>query len=136
MVYKKPLKYNPDDFSEEAIQHFFDYEYQDRGMLKWQGFFLSDHTSALNQEKDQPAAELLPRQSADEISSRLFQSWQSRRPVTIQMQEIDGDQVPQEFRGVVVGYYENEVGLKLAESEKTLQLLLEEIRNVNIGQKR
>lgn len=26
-------------------------EHQDRGMLKWMGFFLSEHTSSLNEEK-------------------------------------------------------------------------------------
>ncbi|KRN10379.1 hypothetical protein [Liquorilactobacillus mali] len=38
-------------------EYFFKNFYQDRGMRKWQGFFLSDHTQALkkqrmNQEKN------------------------------------------------------------------------------------
>ncbi|MFT8882891.1 MAG: hypothetical protein ABF991_05625 [Liquorilactobacillus hordei] len=43
-----------DDFAEYFFRNF----YQDRGMRKWQGFFLSDHTQALKkllaEEKKQP----------------------------------------------------------------------------------
>ena len=37
-------------------------EHQDRGMLKWMGFFLSEHTSSLNEEKlkENTSTELTP----------------------------------------------------------------------------
>lgn len=41
------LNHHIDD---KTVQNFFDYYYHDRGMLKWQGFMLSDHVSALRKE--------------------------------------------------------------------------------------
>lgn len=35
---------------DEVIDTFFK-NYQDRGMKKWSGFFLSDHVAAINKEK-------------------------------------------------------------------------------------
>lgn len=35
-----------DDFS-TMINNYFQHDYRERGIKKWQGFFLSDHTSAL-----------------------------------------------------------------------------------------
>ena len=37
-------------------------EYQDRGLMKWQGFFLSEHTTAMKQWKEE---ERLPQFSDD-----------------------------------------------------------------------
>lgn len=34
------------DFS-TLINNYFQHDYRDRGIKKWRGFFLSDHTSAL-----------------------------------------------------------------------------------------
>ena len=36
---------------DKTVQNFFDYYYHDRGMLKWQGFMLSDHVSAIRKER-------------------------------------------------------------------------------------
>ncbi|KAA8433589.1 hypothetical protein FKV73_02675 [Weissella paramesenteroides] len=39
---------NQDEALQEQLKraaHFFEHDYQDRGMVKWQGFFLSDHTA-------------------------------------------------------------------------------------------
>lgn len=35
-----------DDFS-TLVTNYFQHDYRERGIKKWQGFFLSDHTSAL-----------------------------------------------------------------------------------------
>ncbi|KRO15918.1 hypothetical protein [Lacticaseibacillus saniviri] len=40
----------PVDDPEATAANFFKNDYQDRGMVKWQGYFLSDHTSALKTE--------------------------------------------------------------------------------------
>lgn len=130
MVYKKQLKYNPDDFNEAELQHFFDYEYQDRGMLKWQGFFLSDHTSALNKEKEEQRPIRRSKQSEDEISRHLMQAWQSKQKVTLQLEEVDDDQVPQELSGVIAGYRENEIVVQKTDSERNVMVLLDSVRNV------
>jgi hypothetical protein len=39
-------------YDPRAVQNFFDTQYIDRGMMKWQGFFLSDHTVAIKQNRD------------------------------------------------------------------------------------
>ncbi|GEL15175.1 hypothetical protein [Pediococcus cellicola] len=36
---------------ESVTERFFKNDYHDRGMLKWGGFFLSDHTSAIQKMK-------------------------------------------------------------------------------------
>ncbi len=45
------------DYDPSLVQRSLS-EYQDRGMLKWQGFYLSDHTAKLNQDQEQAKARL------------------------------------------------------------------------------
>ena len=45
------------NYDPSLVQRFLS-EYQDRGMLKWQGFYLSDHTAKLNQDQEQAKARL------------------------------------------------------------------------------
>ena len=45
------------DYDPSLVQRFLS-EYQDRGMLKRQGFYLSDHTAKLNQDQEQAKARL------------------------------------------------------------------------------
>ncbi|MCG0724137.1 DNA-directed RNA polymerase subunit beta [Lactiplantibacillus plantarum] len=42
---------NDKDFDLNIVNRFFRHDYHDRGLMKWQGFYLSDHTAALNQQK-------------------------------------------------------------------------------------
>jgi hypothetical protein len=41
-----------DDLS-RLVTNFFKNDYRERGKVKWNGYFLSDHTSSLKQEKQQ-----------------------------------------------------------------------------------
>lgn len=34
-----------------VVNDFFKYDYYDRGMMKWAGFYLSDHTTELKKEQ-------------------------------------------------------------------------------------
>lgn len=38
--------------ADAVADNFFKYHYHDRGKIKWQGFFLSEHTAALKREGD------------------------------------------------------------------------------------
>lgn len=38
---------NKKNFDMDVVNNFFEHDYHDRGMVKWQGFYLSDHTAAL-----------------------------------------------------------------------------------------
>lgn len=42
---------NKTPFEMAVVNYFFEHDYHDRGMLKWQGFYLSDHTAALKEMK-------------------------------------------------------------------------------------
>lgn len=61
-------------------------EYQDRGLMKWQGFFLSEHTTAMKQWKEE---ERLPQFSDDmtpqEKMLLLSQSMLNRLDIVLRM---------------------------------------------------
>ena len=46
-------KYNQKEY-DQILDNFFK-TYQDRGMKKWQGLMLSDHTTAINRDNQQRA---------------------------------------------------------------------------------
>lgn len=35
----------------ERAAYFFSHDYQDRGMVKWQGYYLSDHTEDVKKKE-------------------------------------------------------------------------------------
>lgn len=51
-------------------EQFLKNKYHDRGMLKWQVFFLSDHTSAINKEVNSPVPKKRAEMSQTEIMAR------------------------------------------------------------------
>ena len=81
-----------DPFDEQRVQHFFEREYVDRGIVKWQGYFLSDHTSALQQlqkKADNIAHTHLEQQTIPLIQRLLLQAADNDLPVLIQFNQID-----------------------------------------------
>jgi len=115
------LKKSSDD---QLAQDFFRRDYQDRGMLKWGGFYLSDHTSALAkmhaaEQVEQP----FPEQTAADVSERLVAAWQSHRPVHLQLNVLDDNQAITVIDGVVVGEFDDQIVIQLASGEfRRLQL--------------
>ncbi|WP_295746961.1 hypothetical protein [uncultured Limosilactobacillus sp.] len=98
--------------AERIARRFFAYDYHDRGMMKWQGFFLSDHASALRREaKQQPELEQ-PQLTAEEIGRRLTVAWQKKYPVHLQLNVLDGNHTVQGLDGIVAGYDEAMLVLK------------------------
>jgi len=61
-----------DDFS-RLVTNFFKNDYRERGKVKWNGYFLSDHTSSLKQEKQQRhhVTKKMAQMSLSEMKSRL-----------------------------------------------------------------
>ena len=84
------------DFDLDTVKHFFEHDYHDRGMMKWQGFYLSDHTAALNQQKQQLNEVYVPRpqQSLATITEVLADAYQSQQTVTIQLKTADHNKRP------------------------------------------
>ncbi|MDT7015251.1 hypothetical protein, partial [Levilactobacillus namurensis] len=82
---------NNQDFDLDTVKHIFEHVYHDRGMVKWQGFYLSDHTAALNQQKQQLNEVYIkqPQQSLVVITQMLADAYQRQQPVTIQLKMVD-----------------------------------------------
>lgn len=60
-------------------------------MMRWQGFYLSDHTAALSQQNQQLNEIYVPRpqQSLSVITEVLADAYQRQQPVTIQFKTVD-----------------------------------------------
>lgn len=82
---------NNQEFDLATVKHFFEHDYHDRGMMKWQGFYLSDHTAALNKQNQQLNAVYVPRpqQSLATITEVLADAYQRQQPVIIQLKTVD-----------------------------------------------
>ena len=116
------------DFDLGTVKHFFDHDYHDRGMMKWQGFYLSDHSAALNQQNRQLNAVCVPRpqQSVAVITEVLADAYQRQQPVTIQLKTVE--QNNRHLPGIttlVHGYNANYIG-----NDACPFIPLQEIHNV------
>ena len=86
--------------------------YQDRGMKKWAGFFLSDRTAKINQSKKQRSIVFSkkPEMSQTEISQILLTAFCKHQLVSLQLKELDQDgNLPADIEGFVEGYTEQEI---------------------------
>jgi Glu-tRNA(Gln) amidotransferase subunit E-like FAD-binding protein len=91
-------------FSDQEAERFFEHDYVDRGMIKWQGFYLSDHTSALNEENKLKNKALqrvgLPQMTFEEITEVINNAIVKNQTVQIQTNQCDSDGI---FEPLVVG---------------------------------
>lgn len=115
--------------SEKLAEYFFKHDYVDRGMLKWQGYFLSDHISAMKKDKADKPEELKLQQSQNLISESLMISWQTKRPVHIQLNQLEHSVTVESVDGVCMGTEGNEFMIRV-DDEHVTPLTLDEIRNV------
>lgn len=96
----------------ERARHFFNERYLDRGMLKWMGYYLSDHTQSIAKDaRAQVEIDSRTRKqemTESEISDILFHSYENTLPVVVQVsgQTIEGT-LPEKITGKVLGYDEN-----------------------------
>ncbi|WP_127849604.1 hypothetical protein [Lacticaseibacillus hulanensis] len=116
-------------WSEQLVQDYFAHQYRDRGMTKWQGYYLSDHTSALNKAKQAAAVTYPPRpqQSPEQIGVILADAFANSHPVAIQLTSIapNGEYGP-DILGLVRGYTDTDVVIGSSRID------LETIRNVRV----
>lgn len=103
---------NHKNFDMDVVNHFFEHDYRDRGMLKWQGFYLSDHTAALHHQRDQQQRvyQRQPQQTLPTISKLLADAYQRHRQVTLQLNEVDlnGRQLP-DSQTYIYGYHDDRI---------------------------
>lgn len=84
--------------------------YPDRGMMKWMGFFMSDHTIYMDQQKGKEATERPLPQMDDIVIDRLLkQSWEETTPLSLQ---VERDNHCRTIAGIVIGYEQDLVYLQ------------------------
>lgn len=79
----------------------------DRGMVKWQGFYLADHTKVIEQlvMNEQRQEQLVPRQSLSEMSAIMGEAMHRHQQVSIQQAVVNSDQITlPSIKGYVQGY--------------------------------
>ncbi|RHW44620.1 hypothetical protein DS832_08895 [Bombilactobacillus bombi] len=98
-------------FDQHLVQKFLT-EYQDRGMLKWQGFYLSDHTSKLNQLHKHDH-EVWQRQHSEQMAAKeivevIDEAVTKNLEVIIEPAILDKDLFVTPFiQGKIAGYYQD-----------------------------
>lgn len=89
-----------------VLNDFFK-NYQDRGMKKWQGLMLSDHTAAINRskldlDKVYTKKETMTQEEASEL---LMYAYANHKIVSVQLKELDlNDNLQPDIEGVVQGF--------------------------------
>lgn len=99
------------EFDSRLVQKFLT-EYQDRGMLKWQGFYLSDHTSKLNQlhkhDHEVRQRQHSEQMTANEITKITNEAVTKNLKVIIEPAILDKDLFVTPFiQGKIAGYYQD-----------------------------
>ncbi|GAB5052237.1 YolD-like family protein [Pediococcus ethanolidurans] len=116
---------------ESVIEQFFKNDYHDRGMLKWGGFFLSDHTSAIKKMKhDKIPEKWLPEQTLEKNSQTLKQAWLHKQVVHVQLKLLHDGETLSSLTGQVAGFHDQKIIFSNVEGQLTA-VSLEEIRNVH-----
>lgn len=98
-------KYSQKEF-DQVLDDFFK-TYQDRGMKKWQGLMLSDHTAAINRSKKNLNKVYVKKKTMSQKGSSelLMYAYANHKLVSVQLNELDLDgNVQPDIKGVVEGY--------------------------------
>ena len=118
-----------EDFGREDLNYYFNHVYKDRGILKWQGMFLSEHTTELKrvEQLDQEVPRL-PQQSQQEIAYYLERSMKHNKVLSVQLNSLDVfGRMPPDITGVFRGFIDLET-LLINEHP----VALEEIRHIQM----
>lgn len=104
-------------------------EYNDRGRLKWAGFYLSDHTEKIDADVEQRANQNLAKEqmTTEEITAILNVAVLKRKTVCIQKEERDSEgYYPDDIIGKINGY--DELGIFVGDHK----VHYDEVRHVEI----
>lgn len=94
---------------DKRVEEFFR-TYQDRGMKKWAGFYLSDHTAKINRDKKRRDTVYVKKKtmSQKDIRAILLKSFGEHRKVSVQLKDLSIDNDLQaDIVGFVDGYQED-----------------------------
>ena len=100
---------NKDAFDQKLDEFFRNY--QDSGMKKWSGFFLSDHAVKISKSNIERNTNYFKKSemAVDKISEILLDSFCNHRLISLQLKDLDenGNLSP-DIKGFVEGYYDQE----------------------------
>ncbi len=92
--------------------------YDDRCMMNWMGWLLSDHSAYLEQEASRERVIApKPEMSAEALEECLQTVWAQQTPVAIQMNALYGERYLPDIVGVVVGRDHGQVFLQKADGQ-------------------
>ncbi|WP_440895628.1 hypothetical protein ACS127_13865 [Amphibacillus sp. Q70] len=106
--------------------------YKDRGIVKWLGMMLSDHSEALKKEKmnnQRIEVEAKDEMTEADIANVLYKAFVTDSPVSIQANVMRDGNYYRDLPCKVSGYVENQIYLDLKDGRVT-HCTLEQIRNV------
>lgn len=106
--------------------------YPDRGMKKWLGWILSDHSAymeeaSISERPVQPKLE----QSQEIISDILEDAWQNAKIVAVHVGTPNDEHLLPDIEGAVIGRWDDQVYLQLKTGEMQ-SIDAAEIRNVQL----
>jgi len=106
--------------------------YNDRGLLKWQGFLMSEHNSQLTEylKRINTLAVQKEEMSEEDIHRELMHSYHKLRLALVQLNEVDNGLYAEDIEGMVTGFDEGHVHFNTVHGIVTVPL--DSIRNVYI----
>ena len=114
----------------------FDADFHDRGMKKWGGYFLSEHTAFLSKRFQQQRKRYPQKRqmTSTEIAEVIQRAIIKQKAVTIQLEEVDENgEYQEDVSGLIQGG--DELGLYVG-SQSPTKVMFEEIRNIQISEPR
>ncbi|WP_125608395.1 DNA-directed RNA polymerase subunit beta [Lapidilactobacillus bayanensis] len=106
--------------------------YPDRGMAKWLGWILSDHSAYMEQEAiaEQPIVAKVEMTTA-EIDTVLKTAWLHTQPISVQLNIEFNHHYQADVQGIMVGFADGQIYLQdQADREEKIQVDL--IRHVEL----
>lgn len=104
--------------------------YNDRGMIKWMGWLLSDHSAYMEQAQHQ--AQPRPSQpvmALSKINENLQYAWEQSQAVLVQAANLENNQLVAALKGWLVGYDAGQIYLQ-TETGQVHALVINQLRYV------
>jgi hypothetical protein len=105
--------------------------YHDRGMAKWMGFFMSDHTEYMGRRASEKPVEEKPLMTPEARDAVFSAAWQSGGVVAIQLDARDGYYYAPDIEGCVLGVDSGVICIQTKDG-KLARVPADDIRNVQL----
>lgn len=106
--------------------------YPDRGMKKWLGWILSDHSVYMeSQAIDEIPTPEKPEQKASVIDQVLQTAWEQGQVVAIQLNALYDGQYRRDLEGPILGYADGQIYLQRKDG-LVLPVQVEDIRHIDV----